>query len=65
MPTSVDQTDALADRFNKLKKLREKTKNLDKEITWEKKAFVPKYRRYNKKGFRKLYCRDPTVEDVD
>lgn len=58
MPKSADQTEALAERFAKLQKLLDKTKNLDKEVTWEKKAYVPIYRR--KKSKHQL-----DVENVD
>lgn len=48
MPRTIDQDANMKDRFHNLQRLMDKTEKLDKEVCWEKKAYIPTYRR-NKK----------------
>ena len=50
MPRTIDQDANMKDRFSNLQKLMERTENIDKEVCWEKKAYVPTYRRNKKQG---------------
>ena len=42
-------TAAMADRFDNYKKMMSKVKNIDKSVTWEKKVYIPVYRRNKSK----------------
>ena len=53
-------TDNMADRFLKLQKMMKKVKNLDQEVIWDKKPYVPVYRRNKNKTLTKTM-----IEDLD
>ena len=45
MPSKDNADNVMRERQANLQKLKAKTENLDKMVSWEKKSYVPEYRR--------------------